>query len=270
MPTLSPAELSVRTSIQAHQETATLSRLPFPSAVRTLVQHNHGYAVISTNSLSDPGYPGGSVVGFAPDSAGRPIMLFSTMSGHTRDLLEDPRCSLTVADIDFKGAADGRVNLQGKCEPITDPADIAAAQEVYKNKHPNAFWMSFGDFTMYRMEVSSVRFVGGFAMAGGVTGPEYAAGIVDPIKQFSRAICEHMNGDHEAATIAIVKSEVDIDVDSAKVASVDSRGMEILVGREDGMKLGKLRIPWEEEVKERGDVKTQIVKLTKKASAAAQ
>jgi putative heme iron utilization protein len=83
-----------------------------------------------------PGYPGGSVVGFAPDEEGRPIFVFSGMSSHTVDILADPRCSLTIADKNFKGAADGRVNLMGTCERLKDQAEIAKAKEIYLQKHP--------------------------------------------------------------------------------------------------------------------------------------
>ena len=31
------------------------------------------------------GYPGGSVVGFAPDQKGRPLFSFSSMSSHTQE-----------------------------------------------------------------------------------------------------------------------------------------------------------------------------------------
>jgi hypothetical protein len=51
------------------------------------------------------------------------------MSGHTQDVLVDPKCSLTVASQDFKGAADGRVNLMGTMEKI--PRDeIDSLKEV--------------------------------------------------------------------------------------------------------------------------------------------
>jgi hypothetical protein len=85
---------------QEHQQTAP--KLDWATDVRTLVQYNHGFAVMSTNSKADEGYPGGSVVGFAPDEDGRPLFIFSGMSAHTQDILADPRCSLTVAAKDFK------------------------------------------------------------------------------------------------------------------------------------------------------------------------
>ena len=42
--------------------------------------------------------------------------------------------------------------------------------ELYKSKHPNAFWADFGDFTYFRMtDLKQVNFVGGFARAGTIT-----------------------------------------------------------------------------------------------------
>ena len=78
------------------------------------------------------------------------------MSSHTQDILKDPRCSLTIADKNFKGAADGRVNLMGNCTRLRDAADIDPAREIYLAKHPGAFWADFGDFNWFRMEVSSI------------------------------------------------------------------------------------------------------------------
>jgi len=129
---------------QEHQQGAP--KLGWPTDIRTLVEYNHGFAVMSTHSKAHPGFPGGSVVGFAPDEEGRPLFIFSGMSTHTQDLLVDPRCSVTIASKEFKGAADGRVNLMGKCELIKDKEEIEKAKETYMKKHPGAFWASFGDF----------------------------------------------------------------------------------------------------------------------------
>lgn len=64
------------------------------------------------------------MVGFAPDPQGRPVFIFSGMSSHTQDVLVDPRVSLTVASKDFKGAADGRVNLVGTMERVRDEKEL--------------------------------------------------------------------------------------------------------------------------------------------------
>lgn len=111
---------------------------------------------MSTNSKSNPGYPGGSVVGFAVDDDGRPLFIFSGMSTHTQDILADPRCSVTIAAKDFKGAADGRVNLMGTCELIKDAEEKAKAKEFYLQKHPGAFWVDFGDFNWFRVSKNEI------------------------------------------------------------------------------------------------------------------
>ena len=94
---------------------------------------------MSTNSKANPGYPGGSVVGFAPDEEGRPLFVFSGMSTHTQDILADPRCSVTIASKEFKGAADGRVNLMGEVTLLKNE-EKDAAKACYLAKHPGAFW----------------------------------------------------------------------------------------------------------------------------------
>jgi len=133
---------------------------------RTLIQYSHGFAVMSTNSKSNPGYPGGSVVGFAVDDDGRPLFIFSGMSTHTQDLLADPRCSVTIASKDFKGAADGRVNLMGKCQLIKDADEKETAKAFYMMKHPGAFWVDFGDFNWFRVSLCRFLFCGWIGLTG--------------------------------------------------------------------------------------------------------
>lgn len=226
--------------------------------------------------ISNPGYPGGSVVGFAPDEQGRPIFIFSGMSSHTQDLLADPRCSVTIAAKEFKGAADGRVNLMGTCERLKDEEEIAKAKEIYKAKHPGAFWTEFGDFFVYRQEVEFVRFVGGFARAGTVSAKEYKEAKPDPIMAFGGHIAQHMNEDHMDSTIAMVKHYIpslagpENYVQAAEITSVDSLGMYVKITRdpdnEDQLpgqpKQFKLRLPFPRPVTERKDVKNVIVEMT--------
>jgi len=84
------------------------------------------------------------------------------MSSHTQDISVDPRCSITIAAKEFKGAADGRVNLMGTCKLIP-PEEREAAKAIYFTKHPDAFWVDFGDFNWFQMKIEDIRFVGGFA-----------------------------------------------------------------------------------------------------------
>jgi len=144
---IDPEELVVQERLNSHQQ--AVPRLSFPAAVRSLVEYQHGFAVLSTHSKAHADYPGGSVVGFSVDETGRPVFVFSGMSSHTQDVLVNPKCSLTVAAMDFKGAADGRVNLLGTMVKVP-PNEIDVCRENYMKKHPGAFWTSFGDFNWFR------------------------------------------------------------------------------------------------------------------------
>lgn len=275
---LPPEVQQLMIAYQEHQQAAP--KLSHAEDVRTLVAYNHGFAVMSTNSKSNPGYPGGSVVGFAVDDEGRPLFIFSGMSSHTQDILADKRCSLTVAAKDFKGAADGRVNLMGVCELIKSEEDRAAAKEIYKKKHPGAFWMDFGDFNWFRMEVEAVRFVGGFARAGSVTKEQYQAASPDVVAEFGPMIAKHMNEDHMESTIAMVEamvpsmkpSDLVPKITAADITSVDSLGMYVKVTREAPAgflpQQFKLRLPFPRRAEARGDVKTLIMEMTQTAAAA--
>lgn len=65
-------------------------------------------AVLSTVSshASSAGFPFGSVVDFAVDGQGRPLLATSTLSPHTADLQADGRCSITVMAPGFKVRCD--------------------------------------------------------------------------------------------------------------------------------------------------------------------
>jgi len=196
------------------------------------------------------------------------------MSTHTQDLLADPRCSLTIASKEFKGAADGRVNLMGKVTLV--PAEEKDAMKaVYLAKHPGAFWVEFGDFNWFRMdEIMDIRFVGGFARAGSITPEEYENARPDSISAFGAAIANHMNDDHMESTIAMVAHAIPgLDVSEAIITSVDSLGMYIKCTRtpraSDQPQQFKIRLPFPRKVIERKDVKEVIVEMTRAAAKSA-
>lgn len=125
-------------------------------------------AVLSTNSTRYSGFPFGSAVGYALDSESRPLMLVSALAVHRRNLAADGRASLTVFDDDAAGdpASAVRVTLMGEVRPVSE-ADLPAARTAYLAKHPEAAqWIDFGDFTMLRMEIKDLYFIGGFGSIG--------------------------------------------------------------------------------------------------------
>jgi len=267
---IDPEEAKIQAAFAEHQQNAP--KLGWATDVRTLVQYNHGFAVMSTISKSDDGYPGGSVVGFAPDEGGRPIFIFSGMSTHTQDILANPKCSLTIASKEFKGAADGRVNLMGTCK-LLPTSEVDSAKALYLKKHPGAFWVEFGDFNFFRMEIEKIRFVGGFARAGSVTPEEYKEAKPDQISEFGSHIANHMNEDHMENTIAMVANAIPgLEVSEAFITSVDALGMYVKVTRtpraSDQPQQFKLRLPFPRPAADRKDIKTLIVEMSQAAAPA--
>ncbi len=268
---ISPEEMKIQAAFAEHQQNCP--KLGFATDVRTLIEYNHGFAVISTNSKAMDGYPNGSVIAFAPDENGNPLFVFSGMSSHTQDVLKDPRCSLTIASKQFKGAADGRVNLMGSTK-LLPQEETEAAKAIYLKKHPGAFWIEFGDFNFFKMEIERVNFVGGFARAGSVTPEEYKNAKPDTISAFGSHVANHMNDDHMDSTIAMIESQVPgLNVSEALITSVDSLGMYVKVTRtpsgSDQVQQFKMRLPFPRQAKDRKDVKDIIVEMTRASAAVA-
>ncbi|KAL4355567.1 hypothetical protein GQ457_06G017330 [Hibiscus cannabinus] len=87
-------ETNVFQLIQAHQEKA--ARLSPVEEIRTVLDQSRR-GMLSTFSQKHGGYPSGSMVDFACDANGSPILAVSSLTVHTKDLLANCKCSLLVA-----------------------------------------------------------------------------------------------------------------------------------------------------------------------------
>eukprot|EP00612_Vaucheria_litorea_P005961 CAMPEP_0171464310 /NCGR_PEP_ID=MMETSP0945-20130129/7663_1 /TAXON_ID=109269 /ORGANISM="Vaucheria litorea, Strain CCMP2940" /LENGTH=279 /DNA_ID=CAMNT_0011991339 /DNA_START=121 /DNA_END=958 /DNA_ORIENTATION=+ len=253
-------QLELIERIKNHQLNA--AKLTHAEQVKNLVTYSNGFGVISTNSLKMKGYPNGSVAGFSLDENGRPIFAFSSMSSHTSDIRADGRVSMTICAANFKGASDGRVTLTGDVNLVPE-SEIPPAREVYKKKHPKAFWVDFGDFSWMRMDtIKAVRFIGGFAMAGEIQPEEYLQTKPDPIAEFAQPIMDHMNSDHESSTVRLIEHFITggAKVESAKIVGVDRLGLDVLTVVQG--ETGKLRLPFLSPAEDRKGVKDRIVEMT--------
>ena len=105
---------------------------------------------------------------------------------------------------------------------------VQAYREDYLKKHKDAFWVDFGDFSYFSLDsIEHVRYVGGFARAGSVTGAEYLSSSADPLASFADNVISHMNADHADSTLAMIKHYIGVDVSDAKILSLDKYGMTV-------------------------------------------
>ncbi|XP_074585546.1 non-canonical heme oxygenase HOZ, chloroplastic isoform X2 [Curcuma longa] len=250
--------------IRVHQEAAT--RLSPVEEIRTLLDLSIR-GILSTFSQDHQGYPSGSMVDFACDHGGSPILAVSSLAVHSKNLLANPKCSLLVAK-DPEDRTDTIVTIYGDAVPLSND-DKESARTTYLEKHPDAFWVDFGDFSFIRIKPKYVRYVSGIATAllgsGEFDGEEYKAAKVDPIAQFTKPIASHMNRDHAEDTQAIVQYSTSVKVDFAQMLDVDSLGFNVKAGF-GGSNL-KLRIPFPRPAQDRKDVKTLIVEMLQAAKS---
>ncbi|MEL6984936.1 MAG: pyridoxamine 5'-phosphate oxidase family protein, partial [Actinomycetota bacterium] len=106
-------------------------------------------------TLTVDGFPYGSVVSYAPDAGGAPVVLVSDMAEHTVNVRRDPRASLLITAASAEGDADplgmARCTLVGTMELVEEPGDLRAA---YLERHPYAaYYVDFTDFGFWRLQV---------------------------------------------------------------------------------------------------------------------
>ncbi|XP_072952348.1 glutamyl-tRNA reductase-binding protein, chloroplastic isoform X1 [Typha angustifolia] len=250
--------------IRAHQEKA--ARLPSVEEIRTILDRSVR-GMLSTHSQDHEGYPSGSMVDFACDQDGSPILAVSSLAVHSKNLQLNPKCSLLVAK-DPEDRTDTVITIYGEAVSVQE-ADRDTVRTQYLRRHPDAFWVDFGDFRFIHIKLKFVRYVSGVATAllgsGEFSGEEYIAAKVDPISQFSGPVTSHMNRDHAEDTKMIVQHSTSVKVDFAHMLDLDSLGFNVKAGYQGNVL--KLRIPFPRRAEDRKDVKTLIVEMLQAAKS---
>jgi putative heme iron utilization protein len=145
-------------------------------AARLVIAHR--WAALAT--LGEDG-PAASMVAYAPEINLSSLVLFlSALSAHTRNLITEPRVALVISDAD-QGTEDpqtlARLSLKGTAEMVerTDP-EFEGVWQTYVSRLPAAApRIALGDFSLFRVAIREVHYVGGFARAGTIPVARLAA-----------------------------------------------------------------------------------------------
>src|SRR5262245_40166654 len=206
----------------------------FAERARTLVYVGRAGS-LATVSRRHPGHPFASVMPYAHDERGQPLLLVSSLAMHTQNLEADPRASLLGTQSSGPGdpLAAGRATLMGEARRIASE-EAEPARAAYLARHPSAgYWVDFGDFAFWRLAVTDVYFVGGFAAMGWVPAAEYAAASPDPLADVAEQIMDHMNHDHADALRLYARFHAGEDADEALMVSVDRLGFKLHLRKAD-------------------------------------
>ncbi len=104
-----------------------------------------------------------------PDFTGL-LLHLSGLAPHTRNLSQDPRCTLAISELDSSHGDPqtlARISIEGTVEAIApEGEEHARARQRYLQRLPDAAQLfEFGDFQLFRLRPARARYIGGFARA---------------------------------------------------------------------------------------------------------
>ncbi len=236
---------------------------------RTLVASGTRGA-LATVAADPDGYPYGSVASSGLDDHGNPLFFVSLMAEHTQNAIRDPRASLLVTEPVPDGAdplASGRVTLLGRIAPVGDDGRDVARDRYLAANPAASYYIDFGDFAFYRLDVESIRYVGGYGRMSWVDAAAYAAAQPDPLAGAAAGIIEHMNADHADAQVLFCRHfAARPDTTEATMSAVDRYGFEMIAVSPAGRAAVRLEFP--EECVTGDEVRRAMVAMVGEARAA--
>ena len=138
-------------------------------AMRLIRDADH--ATVGTHSAKHAGFPHLSLMPYALDNEGAPLIFISSLSMHSKNLRKDPRASMFVSIA--QQLSEPRATLIGEFSPVDADADDAAIR-AFVARHPDAQeWTGTHDFSLLRLNILDIYFIGGFGFMGWVPADTY-------------------------------------------------------------------------------------------------
>lgn len=199
---------------------------------RTFIQSERN-GTLCTLSRRLAGFPFGSIAPYALTASGEPILLISDLAEHTKNIRADARVSFLIQDSQARDQqANARATMMGYAMPVSSPFVEEARQRYLQAVPTAAGYFSMHDFSLFKVHVLQVRFIGGFGNIFWINGEELidrsADARLDPLAAAAESACEHMNKDHQEALIAYAKAFAQTEADTVKMLSVDSNGLDLV------------------------------------------
>lgn len=188
---------------------------------------------MSTMNHRRAGYPFGTIVDFAADGAGCPIFALSPLAIQTRNIMEDPRCSLVMQMPGWGGLANARVTMFGDVYKL--PKELqSAAGDIFQSKMSTAATVEeethfvSGNAEYFRMDrILDIYFVGGFGTVQWVDPQEFMSSQPDKVVLGGNFNLAFLNEKYNNVKDVLGDGEVD----DAAFISVDSLGADVRIRR---------------------------------------
>jgi heme iron utilization protein len=206
------------------------------------------------------GAPRASRVAVATDVDGTPIILVSSLSGHTPGLLADPRCSLLLGE-------------PGKGDPLAHPritiacraarlergsSDHARASRRFLARHPKAkLYADFGDFAYFLLHPEEASLNGGFGKAYRLTRDDLLSNksVADDLAGGEAGAIAHMNADHADAIQLYARHYGKAAPGAWTMTGIDPDGIDLALGDK------VLRIAFPQPLCDAGEMRKALVAM---------
>jgi heme iron utilization protein len=230
---------------------------------RKLVFSNY-YGVLATQGK----YPFASLIRYSPDSQGLPVLLLSRIAEHTKNLANSNKVSLLVLDTPEKN--NPAINIQ-ECARMTLMGTLTMLQTGI-DEYDECLQTHFAffpetrdyhrqlDFDVYRLQVESCRYVGGFAAAHTLSANDYME--INPLSWSERkAIMAHMNEDHRDAMVHYCETlSIPLNGHTPELVALDRFGFQLRTGKQ------VVRLSFPHEVTDRSTARDAFVTMARTGS----
>lgn len=135
--------------------------------------HLCGYGTLATHSIALPGYPFATAIPYALDAAHNPVLCISALAEHTKNVLTNPRVSLSVVQPGADDVQDtARLTLVADAERFEPDEALRARNLRYLPRTEDLLML---DFMFFRLRPKRIRYIGGVGRMGWVEDADWAA-----------------------------------------------------------------------------------------------
>ena len=187
------------------------------------------------------GFPFSSRVAVATAPDGTPVILVSRLSGHTKGLLADPRCSILLGE-PGKGdpLAHPRITIMARAHFLNagNPERDMIAERYLRRNPKSKLYAGFADFSFVKLVPDWASLNGGFGQAYRLDGPNL---LDDPVNSATIAEIEpsaigHMESDHNSKLQSIGIKHGPPGTKSWRLTGIDSTGLD-LIGAKNALRV---------------------------------
>jgi len=225
-----------------------------PSLVARRLIRTGRMATLATLDVETEGGPYASLTLTACGHDAAPLLLLSDLARHSRNIAADDRVSLLFAKSAREAISQGRTSVIGRAKPCDDP--LLKKRFLTRHESTRSF-AQFTDFRLYRVEVDSVHFVGGFGNIHTLDRAEimFDTAAMGALAAAETEIIDHMNTDHSESVNLYAHNLVGRPGMDWRLTGIDPEGIDL--GRNDA----DARLDFDQVVSNPDEARAALVKL---------